>query len=167
MADELWCRVERGPGEHLTAVLERDSARVRGHGGRLGPETADGDLVPGLERVARPSIAHQPVRRAELEVPHLRLAGFVFTVDEQPRVRIRPFELLDRSAHGDGAGPIELRGKRMMSGSWKVASENQGSDERGQQAIHGGAPFNVVDNTARKLRHKELACDPSSTRGVL
>ena len=58
--------------------------------------------------------ARSSVRGAHLESPRDHLAVSALGVDEDPRVRVGPLQLGDRSGHLDRLGLIELRGERVM-----------------------------------------------------
>src|SRR5687768_8017872 len=61
--------VERRPSKHLAAVGQVHGTRVSDALLILRQEAIDRDDVAGAQRVARPALPHQAIRRAELEVP--------------------------------------------------------------------------------------------------
>ena len=71
-------------------------------------------MSPCFHSVASPAAPEQIVDTDELDRPVLDVTVVVFGVDEDPRVRIRPFELGDGARQLDGPVDVELGGKRVM-----------------------------------------------------
>src|SRR2546422_1034373 len=96
-------------------VLELGLVHVPGTAGRAAAQWLDRhlELVAGLQRLARPAVAHQCARRPAFEAPGLGRAVLLLDHQDDERVRAGELELLYAALELDRIFLIEHR-KRMM-----------------------------------------------------
>src|ERR1700733_14307314 len=108
--------------KHLAAVGQDYLARVGCFVVVLGTEAFDRHFVAGLQRTARPSHSGQGIGRAVFTLPVLYVALFVFHVQINPDVGVRPFHFGHGALQGDWLLDVEFGGERMMREGGQAAN---------------------------------------------
>src|SRR4051812_13207382 len=117
-------------GEHAAAVGHRDRAHVAGLRSVFRHEAVDGDRLIDLERITRPAVARERVRRAPFALPRLYRALRVLHVEVDPDVRVAPLDLRHRAGQHDRLVRVELRGEGMMRRERRGGRGHQKSSEK-------------------------------------
>ena len=148
-------RRARGAGAEHASVRERD--RVQEAGGRavLHRIRDDRHRVTGFEHRRLPPLARQRVRAAALEAPVGRLAVRSGHDHLNPRVWIRPLEVLDRAVQRDALLGLEHRGR--MVGAC--------GPRRGNGRGHGDRDAIAISDRVRPTRIRFMV-PPSSSGGA-
>lgn len=98
----------------LARVRHTERGRVSGIGAVPCSEPFNVDDVACFHCVACPAAPEQSVYTEELDRPALNVIVIVFDVDEEPRMRIRPFDSRDCARQRDGSVDVELGGERVV-----------------------------------------------------
>src|SRR5690606_3719817 len=96
-------------------------------------ETADLDLVAGLQDAAREAASRERVHAEELDRPLRAVAVGVRRFHVHPRMRIRPFDLRDGAGDLDRLADVELRRERMMGLCTGPCEDDRERGARGHQ----------------------------------
>src|SRR5437868_5683785 len=106
---------ERATQVHLAAVRKHDVAWACAVGAIPGGEGVDDDLGSDGQRIAIPATAQQQAGSTALDLPFLETAIGLFDVDVEPRMRVDPCELRDRTLDVYDFRCVELGGEGVMS----------------------------------------------------